>query len=225
MDTQGGSEAATGSAKVSAVTWVGLFVSLFGMLIIRTAVERFAPNPGPAVVLVRELLYLAVATALLVLVRRGEKRPLASVGIGTSPLWKSALWGLGLFFVCGAAGLVLAKLTGYGGGARAEAFSRLPLGIITLAVTRAGIVEEIFYRGYAMTRLREAGLSPALAFLLPLLIFSLGHYPGGWANLLIAFVLGAILAAQFVWRKDLTANIIGHFLVDFVGNVLPKLAP
>ena len=225
METQGGSATAPVSAKPSAVTWVGLFVSLFGMLIIRTAVERLAPNPGPRVVLIRELVYLATAAGLLLLVRLGEKRPLTSVGIGTSPVSKSVLWGLGLMFVCGAAGFVLAKLTGYGGGARAEAFSRLPLGVLTLVVTRAGIVEEVFYRGYAMTRLREVGLHPAAAFLLPLLIFAFGHYPGGRVNILIALVLGAILAAQFVWRKDLTANMIGHFLVDFAGNVLPKLLP
>jgi len=44
--------------------------------------------------------------------------------------------------------------------------------------------------------------------------------PGGHA-----LALGAILSAFYLWRRDLVANIIGHFLVDFVANVLPKLFP
>jgi hypothetical protein len=36
-------------------------------------------------------------------------------------------------------------------------------------------------------------------------------------------VLGGILAGFYLWRRDLVANMTGHFLVDFVGNVLPRL--
>jgi hypothetical protein len=35
-------------------------------------------------------------------------------------------------------------------------------------------------------------------------------------------VLGGILALFFIWRRDLVANMIGHWFVDFVANVLPK---
>jgi membrane protease YdiL (CAAX protease family) len=56
-----------------------------------------------------------------------------------------------------------------------------------------------------------------------LAIFAVAHWTGGAANILIALVLGAILAGFYLWRRDLVANMIGHFLVDFVGNVLPRL--
>jgi capsular polysaccharide biosynthesis protein len=49
--------------------------------------------------------------------------------------------------------------------------------------------------------------------------------PDHAANIVIALVLGAILAVFYIWRRDLKANMFGHFLVDFVGNVLPKLVP
>lgn len=222
METQHGNEP-TGGSRVGGATWLGLFVSLLGILIIRSAAGWIAPHPGPTAVLLRELVTLGTAAGLLLLVRYWEKRPLTSIGIGTSALWKSLLWGLGLSVLCAAAALILAKLTDYGGGERAAAFERLPLGVMTLVVFRAGIVEELFYRGYAMERLRDAGLKPAAAFLLPLLIFALAHYPGGWANILIALVLGGILAGFYAWRRDLTANIIAHTLVDFVANVLPRL--
>jgi hypothetical protein len=46
----------------------------------------------------------------------------------------------------------------------------------------------------------------------------------GWlGNIIIALAFGAILSASSLWRRDLVANMIGHFLVDFVSNVLPRL--
>src|SRR5262249_51343612 len=99
-----------------------------------------------------------------------------------------------------------------------------PVSIVTLIVLRAGIVEELFYRGYAIGRLQAVGVSRAAAITLPLVIFSIGHWTGGWANILIAFVIGAILTTFYLWRKDLVSNMIGHFLVDFIANVLPRLA-
>ena len=40
-----------------------------------------------------------------------------------------------------------------------------------------------------------------------------------WANILIALALGVILSVFYVWRRDLVANMIAHFLVDFIGNI------
>ena len=53
--------------------------------------------------------------------------------------------------------------------------------------------------------------------------FSIGHWTGGLANIVIALALGAILTGFYLWRRDLVANMFGHWLVDFVGNILPKL--
>jgi len=39
----------------------------------------------------------------------------------------------------------------------------------------------------------------------------------------IALALGAILSGFYLWRRDLVANMIAHFLVDFIANVVPKL--
>ena len=88
---------------------------------------------------------------------------------------------------------------------------------------RAGVVEELFYRGYAIERLQAMGLNRYLAAAIPLIVFALGHWTGGAANIPIALALGGILAAFYLWRRDLIANMIGHFAVDFVANVLPKL--
>ncbi len=94
---------------------------------------------------------------------------------------------------------------------------------MTLIVLRAGVVEEFLYRGYAITRLEALGLGRSWSVAIPLGIFSVAHWTGGWANIVIVLALGSILSGFYVWRRDLVANMIGHGLVDFVANVLPKL--
>jgi membrane protease YdiL (CAAX protease family) len=71
--------------------------------------------------------------------------------------------------------------------------------------------------------LRLIGLGRFWSIAIPLVIFSFGHWSGGVANILIAFATGLILTGLYLWRRDLTANMIGHGLVDFVANVLPAL--
>jgi uncharacterized protein len=83
--------------------------------------------------------------------------------------------------------------------------------------------KNCFFRGYAIERLQALGLNRSWAAAIPLLVFSLGHWTGGWANIVIAFALGAVLAVFYLWWRDLVANMLGHFLVDFVANVLPRL--
>jgi membrane protease YdiL (CAAX protease family) len=210
-------------SKISSATWIGLFIALFGMLIVRQTVSHFWPTLTFTAALWKESLIWLCAIIVLVIILRGEHLPLSSIGIGTSPFKKSLLWGFVLAVLCGLIAVAIAALTHYGGGPAAEAFGKLPLWLITLIVFRAGVVEELFYRGYAIERLQVLGLNRYLAAAIPLVIFAVGHWTGGWANIVIALALGAVLSGFYLWRRDLIANMIGHFLVDFVANVLPKL--
>ena len=210
-------------AEGSRITYFGLFLSLFAMLLVRQTVAYFSPTLTFTAAIWKESLIWASAIVLLILVRRGERLPFTSVGLGTSTWWKSVLWGFVIAVACAIVGGVLAALTGYGHGPGSAAFEKLPLWLITLIVFRAGVVEELFYRGYAIERLQALGLNRYWAAAIPLIIFALGHWTGGAANIVIALALGAILAGFYLWRRDLIANMIGHFAVDFVANVLPKL--
>ena len=212
-------------ARSSRSTWIGLFIALFALLIIRQTVSHFWPTLTFTAALWKESLIWVSAIALLLLVRRGEGFPFTSIGLGRSTWWKSILWGFVIAVACAIVGVAIARLTGYGHGPGSAAFEKLPLWLITCIVIRAGVVEELFYRGYAIERLQAFGLNRYAAAAIPLLIFGVGHWTGGWANILIALALGAILAGFYLWRRDLVANMIGHFLVDFVGNVLPRLFP
>ena len=217
------SDKAAPPAKVSRATWIGLFLSLFAFLVIRQTILYFAPTLTTSSAIVKETLLWMSAVALLIIIRRGERLPFSSIGLGASRWWKSILWGLVIAVVSGVVGGVLAALTGYGHGPGSAAFEKLPLWLITLIVLRAGVVEELFYRGYAIERLQAVGLKPVWAAGIPLIIFAVGHWTGGVANIVIALALGAILTGFYLWRRDLVANMIGHGLVDFAANVLPAL--
>jgi len=207
----------------SPVTWLGLFVALFGILIARQIVTYFLPGHSFAASALKEVGMWIVALALIAIIKLGERLPLQSVGIGTTRLAKSILWGVIIAVICIAAAVLLIAVTGYTGGEGGKFMEALPVWMILLIVIRAGVVEELCYRGYAIERLHALGFPRWVGALVPLAIFAVAHWTGGWANILIALVLGAILAAFYIWRRDLVANMIGHFLVDFVGNVLPKL--
>jgi uncharacterized protein len=211
------------ATKVSRATWVGLGISLFAMVVIRQAFVFLVPEITFGAAVLKEALIWLNALALIVIIRRGEHLPMRSIGLGTARWWKSILWGFVVAVVSAVVVGALAYVTGYGHGPGSAAFEKLPLWLITAIVLRAGVVEELFYRGYAIERLRMIGLGRFWSVAIPLVIFSFGHWSGGAANILIAFAAGLILTGFYLWRRDLAANMIGHGLVDFVANVLPKL--
>ena len=204
-------------------TWVVLLFIMLVFLPIRQITQWVSPTLTTQSASLREALILATAAALLLYIKQVEGLPLRSVGLGTSVWWKSIAWGLVIATLCGAAGAAIVYATKYTGGPRAHDFDRLPLWLLVVIVCRAGFVEELFYRGFAIERLSAMGWPRVAAALFPLTIFSLLHYTGGAVNIVLAFVLGGILAGFYLWRRDLVANIIAHFLVDFVANVVPRL--
>lgn len=204
-------------------TWIGLFIAFFGVLIVRQTVSYFYPTLTSAAALWKEALIWLCVIALLLVIWRGEHLSLRSVGLGTVDWKKSLLWSFPLAVVCILVGGVLVAITHYGHSENAEAFGRLPVWLVSLICVRAGVVEELFFRGYAIERLESLGLNRFWAAAIPLAVFAVGHWTGGWANIVIALAIGAVLAAFYLWRRDLAANMIAHFLVDFIPNVLPRL--
>jgi len=215
--------APTTNSSSKTATWIGLFIAFFGILVVRQAVSYFYPTLTLVAALWKESLIWLCVIALLFVIGRGEDLSLRSVGLGTADWKKSVLWSLPLAVTCFLVGGVLVAVTHYGHSENAEAFGRLPVWLVSLICVRAGVVEELFFRGYAIERLEAMGLHRFWAATIPLAIFAVGHWTGGWANIVIALALGAVLAAFYLWRRDLAANMIAHFLVDFVPNVVPRL--
>jgi membrane protease YdiL (CAAX protease family) len=105
------------------------------------------------------------------------------------------------------------------GGEEPGAYKDIPVWVWFIIVLRAGIAEEVFYRGYAIERIQALTGNRWVAVAIPLIIFSSGHFRQGPGGILISFVAGAILTVTYLWKKDLLANIIAHFTVDFIPNV------
>lgn len=209
-------------------TWVGLAVALLGIPVVvsgyRLLVEQ---TTATSQLLGRELTLLALLAWLFWIIRSKEQLPLASIGLRNDRLSRSLLWGLlatVLLVVGVAASMALLQVLGlsYGSG---DAKFVAPVWMTLLIVLRAGIVEEVFYRGYAIERLEMLTGNRIVATLLPLIAFAAFHYRQGLAGILIALVLGAILTAFYRWKRNLLANIVAHFLIDFVPNiVLPMVS-
>ena len=217
---------AGGVRRLSPVTWLGLVITLFGMIVVRHAVLYFSPTLTVSAAIWSELFMWVCVAAVCLVIRRGEKLPFSSVGLGTSRWSKSLGWGVVLtvgIIVVGSIPDVIAVLTHYQPNEFARQLTRLPFWLLTLTCVRAGIGEELFYRGYAIERLQALGLSRFWAAAIPLLIFSVGHWTSGWQNVVTAFWVGSMLAAFYQWRRDLLANMIAHFLVDFIGVAVPRL--
>src|ERR1700751_6440957 len=82
------------ATKISSATLAGLLISLFAMVVIRYALVFFVPEITLASAILKETLIWASAAALLVIIHRGERLSLRSIGLGTCRWWKSIAWGL-----------------------------------------------------------------------------------------------------------------------------------
>lgn len=212
-----------GAERPSIATWIGLFISLFGLLIARWVVGFFYSTLTVTATLWKESLIWICVVALFLIIRRGERQPLSSINIGTKSAKSSILSGGFVTLLCAVVAVFVVPLTHFKGGELGQALSKLPLWLVLLVVLRAGVVEELFYRGYAIERLQSLGLNRYFAGIIPLLIFGFAHVTNGWANVVVALALGLVLMAVYLWRRDLVANMIGHFMVDFISVVLPRL--
>lgn len=203
-------------------TLAGLAIALLGIPVIVTGQRLLSPSPtASGAVLTREIAILALTACLLWIAASRERQPLSSIGFRASRIGRSLTWGFALAIVCFAAVLACLAIYSvlgvhYGEGA---AISRsLPVTLLT--VFRAGISEEIFYRGYAIERLQSLTGSKWIAAAISLAAFAGFHFRQGPAGVVLALVLGSIITGYYLWKRDLLAAMFAHFLVDFVPNVL-----
>jgi membrane protease YdiL (CAAX protease family) len=214
--------------SISAYTAVGMFLAFFGATIVLNIFNQFAPGQlTDADVVIRELSVFAITGVLIWIIYSGEKLDLGSIGLHSRHWGKSLLLSLiivilsfALTVLCMVIFKALDIPFGGGGGGR---YDNVSPAAMTLIMLRAGVVEEICYRGYLMERLEKISGSWLVFFLLPAVVFGLLHYKQGVGGIIVAFLLG-LLISYFYWKKrDLKANIIAHFTVDFVPNVLLPL--
>jgi membrane protease YdiL (CAAX protease family) len=206
-------------------TYAGLVIALFGApaVVVLFKLAGFGRADFGATI-VRELIILGLVGFLFWIIRAREKLPLSSIGLHRQKVIPALLWSLAALLLFGigiAACLIVFPLIGLSYGSSSG--PAVPLGVSLLLYARAGIAEEVFYRGYAIERIEALTGSRAIAAAIPLLIFAGGHFSQGIAGILITFVIGAIATAIYLWKRNLLILIIAHFMVDFIPNVLLPL--
>lgn len=79
----------------------------------------------------------------------------------------------------------------------------------------AGIFEETFFRAYAISRILQLTGNKMLAYVVPLIVFSVGHLTYGTLyHVLAAMLDGIFLTIIWVKGKSLIANSLGHAFFD-----------
>jgi membrane protease YdiL (CAAX protease family) len=154
-----------------------------------------------------------------------ERLPLSSIG-WHRPDWKTFAFGIGAGLLAlisiGSAINILFPIFHLKQNAEAlKQLAALPLWQRGFIVLRAGVCEEVLFRGYGMERIRELSGSRLLAALITLALFAFAHLARwGWVQLIVAGAAGAILTGLYLWRRDLGTNIVMHWVVDGVSVLL-----
>ena len=215
-------------AQFPLISWFGLALALFGIPLVTNGFRFFHGAPRTSLAFLgKEALVLGMTGLLLLVVVRGEGRPLSSIGLHARRIQTSLAWGLlgAVMTFAAMAGVVLLEhfLLRVPDGGPGPARWMPPLPILVVMLLRAGLCEEICFRGYAIERLQELTGSRLVASGVPLGIFILSHFNLGREGIALAAAGGLALTVLYLLRRDLLANIVAHAIVDLVPNVLGVL--
>jgi membrane protease YdiL (CAAX protease family) len=217
----------TTTREATAWTYVGLGISLLAIPLIAFVFRQLFGPATAGVALARELAIIACAALLIWIIRSRERLSLASIDLVKLPAGRLAGWVLVTLVGCAVAlviGLLCVQAFGLRFGSAPGTVSvKLPMWVTFLVVVRAGIVEELFYRGYAINRLELLSGSRVVAVVIPLLIFATFHYTQGAGGVLISLLLGGVLTGIYLWKRNLLVVMLAHFLVDFIPNIVLPL--
>lgn len=175
-----------------------------------------------------EVLWWLLFVVILVYVLRVEREPLASIGY-RAPGWANI--GLGFAFaivaVVGIGVIAAVVLPALHMPVKAQITSLFqePFWFRVLLVTRAAFVEETAFRGYGFERLTELSGSTWAAAIVTCGLFTAAHYAGGGlGQVLIALWGGVVLTVLYVWRRNIWAAILCHWLTDAAGFLLVPMS-
>lgn len=205
---------------------VGLIIALAVPLLPFRSLLGLSHGLGDRLAL--EATWWSIAGSLLAWVLFAEGRPLASIGI-RAPTWSTLGWAgagvlLGMTTVMLSYAVILPALGLDMNRAAIGSITSLPI-LVQLAIfVRAGVVEEILFRGYPIERLQELTGSKWLAALLPAAVFIGGHFAFWGAGQLIVVTLGTIvMTLLYIWKRDLICCMVAHAAIDLIGFTLARV--
>jgi uncharacterized protein len=197
---------------------------------VQGSIHSLAPRIGEiAARVVAEGAIWLYAAIVLVMALRWEGRTLASIGLRKPTFASLGFAIVGVVAMMGAGALAVYVVYGLLRQSRhadAQAAALVNGSVIyalCLAV-RAGVIEEIFFRGLAIEQLTVLTGSRWLSAFLPTAFFVVIHaLRFDWIQLVPIAAVSIVLAGLYLWRRDLWANILAHIAVDGVGLVAVAL--
>lgn len=209
---------------------VGLTLAWAGtaLLISPAAVRAFGDPSNLPMAFAGQALLWAIAALVIAIVLFWEQKPLTSLWL--QPFrWQSIAWALALVAINYAVILPFSEwvrhaagLSGFAQGM--DRVMRFPIAYRITAFITAGVVEELLFRGYTITRLTMLTRNVWVAGAIALAGFSALHVPyWGWGFAVIGLIGGAVSTAFFIWKKDLLAMMVFHACTDAVGLVIAPM--
>lgn len=198
---------------------------LFVILLTAGRVRETAESVSIALVALG-LTYLVLIWSPFLIVKFIERRPIASLGLRLNSPLRIALWGVGAFILIS---MFFILETWYRVSFLQEALvSAAPipsnwLKAIALQLLLVGLPEEIYTRGYLLTRLRESwGTWPAL--LISSLLFGAIHLGMGDPTRAIqAGLSGLVFGWAFLATESVYAPALAHILGNLFGTTVVRV--
>lgn len=167
-----------------------------------------------------ELIYWGLVASLLFYIVFVERQRFRSVGF-VRPGSMDALIVLGscalMLVGLGLLQFVMFPRLGIHSEDKVGSLQRAPTWWLAVSAIRAGVMEELFFRGYAITRLTALTRNRWFAAGISLIAFSAAHLGSwSWPQMIVAAYGGLILTLLFLWRGNLWANMAAHAVVDLV---------
>lgn len=180
----------------------------------------FGPELGPNYG--TEILWWVLTLALYAYVLGAERRPLSSIGFHRPRVLDIVLAVItGVLMVAGIVAiynLVFPLLHLEVNMKEMGKLLHTPFWYRVLLVTRAAVAEETLFRGYPIERLEEWSGSRWLAGVVTCAAFTYAHLASwGAAQLIIAGYGGVLLTILYLWRRNLWANMLAHWIADGAG--------
>jgi membrane protease YdiL (CAAX protease family) len=193
---------------------------------VQTSIHALAPRMGlieaRAITEGAVWLYAAIVLGIALL---WERRTLASIGLGRlrlSSLGFGVATAIVMMVLGEGAAYVIYSVMHQPQHADAQA-AAIVGGSVVYALclsVRAGVVEELFYRGLAIEQLSVFTGRRWLSALIAAAVFTLMHaLRFDWVQLIPIGIVAIVLSVLYLWRHDLWANILAHIAVDSAGLV------
>jgi membrane protease YdiL (CAAX protease family) len=175
---------------------------------------------------------LILAAVLLLLRRRGQA--LGSIGLGRAPAGRVVLAAGGAVLLCYLFGIVSSILVVAVTGGDLEGLARqkqqllqavgtIPLGLVVPMSLFVGLYEEVFIRGFLLSRLMALSRGTLVPVVVSSVVFGAAHYSQGLAGVAQTAAIGLALGLVVVRAGTLWPAILAHATIDSVSLTLAVL--